>query len=160
MKSIAIVACILSISFVAIPSVVSAGAIDTLSNGVSKTFAMKSGYDDATKNEDNVAQKAASEAAAAAGTIGASMAGASLSGAGGLTGYAGMAAAVSNLGLGGLTTTAAGMMGSSATGAAATSLVTATVGGPVVMCAIIIGGSAATVYLLYKGGQYIGDKFQ
>jgi len=49
---------------------------------------------------------------------------ASAAGAGALAGYAGIASAVSQLGLGGLTTTIAGMIGSSVTGAAATAVVT------------------------------------
>lgn len=88
-----------------------------------------------------------------AGVIAKSAYCASAAGAGALTGYAGIAGAVSSLGLGGVTTAIAGAMGSSATGAAATAVVTSAVGGPVVMGAILVGGTAAASYGIYKGGQ-------
>ncbi len=78
--------------------------------------------------------------AEAAVIIGQAMIAASAAGAGTLTGYAGIASAVSTLGLGPIVTaTAATLLGSSAIGAAATSVVTSAVGGPFVMAAVIIG---------------------
>lgn len=83
---------------------------------------------------------------------------AAAAGAGNLTGYAGIASAVSNLGLGGLTTTLASALGSSATGAAATAVVTSAVGGPLVMAGLLVGGTAATVYGSSKLAVFIAGK--
>lgn len=86
--------------------------------------------------------------------ISGAIASASAAGAGNLAGYAGMASAVSQLGLGGITTTIAGMMGSSATGAAATAVVTSAIGGPVVMGAVIVGGTSLATYGTYELGKF------
>lgn len=75
---------------------------------------------------------------------------ASAAGAGSLAGYAGIASAVSQLGLGSLTTTIAGMMGSSVAGAAATAVVTSAVGGPIVMGALLASGTGAATFGAYK----------
>lgn len=83
---------------------------------------------------------------------------AAAAGAGSLSGYAGIASAVSSLGLGGLTTTLASALGSSATGAAATAVVTSAVGGPVVMAGLLVGGTAATVYGSSKLAIFISEK--
>ena len=83
---------------------------------------------------------------------------AAAAGAGNLTGYAGIASAISNLGLGGLTTTLAGALGSNATGAAATAVVTSAVGGPMVMAGLLVGGTAVTVYGSSKLALFIADK--
>ncbi|MCT7956689.1 hypothetical protein [Laspinema palackyanum] len=83
---------------------------------------------------------------------------ASAAGAGNLAGYAGIASAVSQLGLGGLTTTLASVLGSSATGAAATAVVTSAVGGPLVMAGLLAGGTAATTYGTYKVGVFVAEK--
>jgi hypothetical protein len=83
---------------------------------------------------------------------------AAAAGAGNLTGYAGMASAVSNLGLGGLTTTLASALGSSATGAAATAVVTSAVGGPAVMAGLLVVGTGATAYGSSKLALFIADK--
>lgn len=69
---------------------------------------------------------------------------ASLAGAGNLTGYAGIASTVSQLGLSGVVTPLASLLGSGATGAAATAVVTSAVGGPAIMAALIIGGAVVT----------------
>jgi hypothetical protein len=83
---------------------------------------------------------------------------AAAAGAGNLTGYAGIASAISNLGLGGLTTTLASALGSSATGAAATAVVTSAVGGPAVMAGLLIGGTVVTTYGSSKLAFFIADK--
>ena len=84
--------------------------------------------------------------AGAAVVIGQAIVAASAAGAGTLTGYAGIASAVSTLGLGSIVTaTAATLLGSSAVGAAATSVVTSAVGGPLVMAAVIISILASSV---------------
>ncbi|AMW29338.1 hypothetical protein AP285_16665 [Limnospira platensis YZ] len=83
---------------------------------------------------------------------------AAVAGAGNLTGYAGIASAVSELGLGGLTTTLASTLGSSATGAAATAVVTSAVGGPMIMAALLVGGTAATTYGSSKLAIFIANK--
>jgi hypothetical protein len=74
------------------------------------------------------------------------LAAAAAAGAGNLTGYAGIASAVSHLGLGGLTTAVAGFMGSHTAGAAATAVVTSALGGPVVMGTLLVAGTAAAVF--------------
>lgn len=83
---------------------------------------------------------------------------ASAAGAGNLAGYAGIASAVSQLGLGGLTTTLASVLGSSATGAAATAVVTSAVGGPLVMAGLLAGGTVATTYGSYKLSVFVAEK--
>lgn len=83
---------------------------------------------------------------------------AAAAGAGNLTGYAGIASAVSQLGLGGVTTTLAGVLGSNATGAAATAVVTSAVGGPVVMAGLLAGGTAVTAYGSAKLALFVADK--
>ncbi|MCT7961159.1 hypothetical protein NG791_10785 [Laspinema sp. D1] len=83
---------------------------------------------------------------------------ASAAGAGNLAGYAGIASAVSQLGLGGLTTTLASVLGSSATGAAATAVVTSAVGGPLVMAGLLTGGTVATAYGSYKMSVFVAKK--
>ena len=64
--------------------------------------------------------------------------------AGALTSYAGMASAISELGLGGVTQVIAGFLGSNAVGAAATAVVTSTVGGPIVMAGLVSIGLGVT----------------
>lgn len=83
---------------------------------------------------------------------------ASAVGAGNLAGYAGIASAVSQLGLGGLTTTLASALGSSVTGAAATAVVTSAVGGPLVMAGLLTAGTAATTYGTYKMSVFVAEK--
>lgn len=83
---------------------------------------------------------------------------AAAAGAGNLAGYAGLASAVSNLGLGGLTTTLASALGSSATGAAATAVVTSAVGGPIVMAGLLVGGTAVTAYGSAELTLFIAEK--
>ncbi len=83
---------------------------------------------------------------------------ASAAGAGNLAGYAGIASAVSQLGLGGLTTTLASVLGSGATGAAATAVVTSAVGGPLVMAGLLTGGTAVTAYGSYKLSVFVAEK--
>lgn len=69
--------------------------------------------------------------------------------------------AVSNLGLGSVTTAIAGAMGSHVTGAAATAVVTSAVGGPVAMGALIATGTGLAAFGSYKIGkitvQQLGD---
>jgi hypothetical protein len=100
--------------------------------------------------------------AEAAVIIGQAMIAASAAGAGPLTGYAGIASAVSTLGLGPIVTaTAATFFGSSAIGAAATSVVTSAVGGPFVMAAVITSILASAVfaanYLAWTVAAQLGD---
>jgi hypothetical protein len=92
-------------------------------------------------------------------TIAGAIHSASIAGAGSLTGYAGLASTVSQLGLGNIMTTVAGLMGSNVAGAAATSVVTASVGGPVVMGAMIAGGLALTEYGVYELARFGAAKF-
>ncbi len=125
----------------------------------SHALTARSGYCDASRAEDNALTEVAKEAAVPAAVVAYGMGSAAVSGAGTLTGYAGMASAVSSLGLGGATTTIAGAMGSSATGAAATAVVTSAVGGPIVMGVIVVGGTAAVSYGVYKAGQAAWEWF-
>lgn len=85
---------------------------------------------------------------------------ASAAGAGSLAGYAGIASAVSQLGLGGVMTTIAGMMGSNVAGAAATAVVTSAVGGPVVMGALLAGGTGVTAFGTYKLSKFTVEKLR
>jgi hypothetical protein len=87
-------------------------------------------------------------------TLGTAITSASTAGAGSLAGYAGIASAVSQLGLGGLMQAVAGMMGSSVTGAAATAVVTSTVGGPLVMGALLVSGTSAAAFGTYELGKF------
>ena len=115
-------------------------------------------YRDNLQGLENSNWQAVEKGATAMLTITQAVASASGAGAGSLAGYAGIASAVSQLGLGGLTTTIAGMMGSSVTGAAATAVVTSAVGGPVVMSAILIGGTGAATFGTYELGKFTIDK--
>ncbi|ARV60498.1 hypothetical protein BZZ01_19325 [Nostocales cyanobacterium HT-58-2] len=102
---------------------------------------------------DSSTWKTIEEGATSAFTITHAIVSASTAGAGSLSGYAGIASAVSQLGLGSLTTAIAGMMGSSVTGAAATAVVTSAVGGPLVMSALLVGGTSATAFGTYELGK-------
>jgi hypothetical protein len=135
------------------------GAISN-TNSVDLFLPIIKGYTDNQQEIDNSVDEFLDTSIGAGVAIGTSVASASLAGAGSLTGYAGMASAVSTLGLGGVTTAIAGAMGSSATGAAATAVVTAAVGGPLVMGAIIVGGTGATAYGLYQLGGWIGEQMK
>ncbi len=135
------------------------GAISN-TNPVDLFLPIIDGYRDNKQEIDNSVDEFLDTSIGAGVAIGTSVASASLAGAGSLTGYAGMASAVSTLGLGGVTTAIAGAMGSSATGAAATAVVTAAVGGPLVMGGIIVGGTGATAYGLYQLGRWIGEQMK
>lgn len=111
-------------------------------------------YRDKQNGGNGAAWQALQEGAFSVFTVGTAVSSASAAGAGSLAGYAGVASAVSQLGLGSLTTTIAGMLGSSATGAAATAVVTSTVGGPLVMGALLAGGTGAAAYGTYKLGEF------
>lgn len=115
-------------------------------------------YLDSLAGADSAAWRVVEEGAAAATTVTGAISSASAAGAGALSGYAGIASAVSQLGLGGLTSAAAGMMGSSASGAAATAVVTSAVGGPVVMGALIVGGAGITALGTYEAGKFAVGK--
>jgi hypothetical protein len=115
-------------------------------------------YSDWENGVDNAAWTVIPEGAAATTTVTGAIPLASTAGAGALSGYAGIASAVSQLGLGGLTSTIAGMMGSSATGAAATAVVTSAVGGPIAMGALIVGGTGAAAFGTYKAGEFAAEK--
>lgn len=125
----------------------------------SHALTARSGYCNASKGEDNALTEAAKEAAVPTAVVVYSVGSAAASGAGTLTGYAGMASAVSNLGLSCATTAIAGTMGSSATGAAATAVVTSAVGGPVVMGVIVVGSAVAVSYGAYKAGEAVWEWF-
>jgi hypothetical protein len=118
------------------------------------------GFVDAQQGVDKSGDKSLKAGTGTAVVVGTAVANAAIAGAGSLAGYAGMASAVSTVGLGGATTAIAGMMGSSATGAAATAVVTAAVGGPVVMGAILIGGAGATAYGAYKLGGWANKQMK
>jgi len=111
-------------------------------------------YSDDLLNIDRATLKAIGEGVNSTTIISGAIASASAAGAGNLAGYAGMASAVSQLGLGGATTAIAGMMGSGATGAAATAVVTSAIGGPVVMGAVIVGGTSLATYGTYELGKF------
>lgn len=118
-----------------------------------------SGLWDGKKGKDKSISKAKFKALSSSAVVGTSVASAGAAGAGALTGYAGMASAVSTLGLGGLTTSAAAGMGLTAAtgaplvGAAATTAVTAAVGGPIVAGALVVGTATASTYGVYKVGN-------
>ena len=100
-------------------------------------------YFDQSDGVDGRLWEAISQGAESVSIIGTAITSASTAGAGSLAGYAGIASAVSQLGLGGLMQALTGMMGTSVTGAAATAVVTSTVGGPLVMGALLVGGTSA-----------------
>ncbi|NMF62751.1 hypothetical protein DP113_21475 [Brasilonema octagenarum UFV-E1] len=118
-------------------------------------------YSDKLTGTDNSTWEAIEKGAISTFTITKAVASASTAGAGALAGYAGTASAVSQLGLGGLTTALAGMMGSSVAGAAATAVVTSAVGGPLVMGALLVGGTGAVAFgsdkLLRLGFEHLGN---
>lgn len=120
--------------------------------GVSKTL------DSTTVFEDKAVIEGATKSAVAAGTIGAATASAAAAGAGSLMGYAGMASAISSLGLSSITgVIGSALAGHAVAGAAATAVCTTAVGGPVVMGALVVGAIGATGYGIYKGAEYAGD---
>ncbi len=118
------------------------------------------GFVDAIAEVDRSGKKSLTAGTGAAVTVGSAVTTAAAAGAGSLAGYAGMASAVSTMGLGGATTAIAGAMGSSVTGAAATAVVTAAVGGPMVMGAILISGAGATAYGVYKLSNWAGKQIK
>jgi hypothetical protein len=132
-----------------------AGSLGKIVQGISQGLTAKDGYDNPDKGHVEALKNAGMDAAVPTGVIVYSTGMAAAHGAGGLAGYAGIASAVSNLGLGGVTTGIAGAMGSSASGAAATAVVTSAVGGPLVMGGILVGGTVLAGYGLYKGGQVV-----
>lgn len=117
----------------------------------------KAYLDRAHSGVDNSAQMAIKEGVASTVIIVHAINSASAAGGGSLAGYAGMASAVSHLGLGGLTTTIAAAMGSHATGAAATAVVTSAVGGPMVMGTLIALGTGAAAFGTYELGKWTFD---
>lgn len=116
-------------------------------------------YSDSVQGIDQSKWNMLSKGADATWKIAGTIHSASIAGAGPLAGYAGLASAVSQLGLGNIMTTVAGLMGSNVAGAAATSVVTASVGGPVVMGAMIAGGLALTEYGVYELAQFSATEF-
>ena len=128
------------------------------------------GLNDRRTGQNHSGRAGLQHAGGAAATVGlatlsAAGAGAAGAGAGALTGYAGMASAVSTLGLGGVTTGAASAIGATAasgaalTGAAATSAVVAAAGGPIVAAGLVIGGVGVVGYGVYQLGRSIGNWF-
>lgn len=118
------------------------------------------GFVDGQYGRNRSTEKAAFTGARTAIAVGGAVASASAAGAGSLAGYAGMASAVSSMGLGGATTALAGAMGSNVAGAAATAVVTSAVGGPVVMGAILVGGTAAAAYGVYEAANWVSKQFK
>ncbi|WP_157462218.1 hypothetical protein [Crinalium epipsammum] len=116
-------------------------------------------YSDHVNGIDNSQWNSLQKGAASTFTILQAVNSASVAGAGALSGYAGIASAISQLGLGGLTTSVAGLLGSSATGAAATAVVTSFVGGPLVMTALLVGGTGAVTWGGYKTMEFTAQKF-
>jgi len=114
-------------------------------------------YSDQLNGVDNGTWEAITQAAESVITVVTAIQSALTAGAGSLAGYAGIASAVSKLGLGGLTQVIAGMMGSNVTGAAATAVVTSTVGGPLVMGTLIIGGTSAAAFGTYELGKVASE---
>nr|OEJ76636.1 hypothetical protein BH720_03510 [Desertifilum tharense IPPAS B-1220] len=115
-------------------------------------------YLDQLRGTDTLKWQILQKGVAATWTITQAIPSASAAGAGALSGYAGIASAVSQLGLGGITTAIAGMMGSSVTGAAATAVVTSAVGGPLVMGTILVGGTGAAAVGTYHLSKFTADK--
>jgi hypothetical protein len=111
-------------------------------------------YSDQSDGVDGRLWEAISQGAESVSIIGTAITSASTAGAGSLAGYAGIASAVSQLGLGGLMQALTGMMGTSVTGAAATAVVTSTVGGPLVMGALLVGGTSAAALGTYELGKF------
>ena len=109
---------------------------------------------------DSETWSALEKSAGAAFTVADALTHAAAAGAGTLTGYAGIASAVSQLGLGGVTTAVAGFMGSHAAGAAATSLVTSAIGGPLVMGALLIGGAGFVGFEAVNLGKVAAGKMR
>jgi hypothetical protein len=103
-------------------------------------------YKNAKEGNDKAEWQALTEGASTAFGVSSAIMSASAAGAGNLAGYAGLASAVSSLGLGGVTTAIASALGSGAVGAAATSVVVSAVGGPAVMTALLVGGAGMSVY--------------
>ena len=115
-------------------------------------------YSDNLSNIDSSKWKTIEKGLTSTFTISQAIASASAAGAGPLAGYAGIASAVSQLGLGGITTAIAGMMGSSVTGAAATAVVTSAIGGPIVMSALLVGGTSAATFGTYELGKFAAKR--
>ena len=115
-------------------------------------------YYNAANNIDNSSWRLIQQGAISTFQVVWAMGAAASAGAGSLAGYAGIASAVSQLGLGGLTTAIAGMLGSSATGAAATAVVTSFVGGPLIMSLLVVGGTGAAGFSTYKASQVAINK--
>lgn len=118
------------------------------------------GLEDGVEGRDRSNQKATKAGLVTTVLVATSVTSAASAGAGTLAGYAGIASAVSSMGLGGVTTAIAGAMGTNVFGAAATAVVTSAVGGPAVMGVILIGGTAATAYGTYEAAHWIGKQFQ
>lgn len=114
-----------------------------------------------SKQAENTSSKGLGGVAGGATTsvITGAIASAAAAGAGNLAGYAGMASAVSSLGLGGVTTAIAGGMGTSVSGAAATAVVTSAVGGPVIAGAILTGGIGIAAGIAVCGLWKVGKAF-
>ncbi|CAD5909391.1 hypothetical protein [Planktothrix agardhii] len=117
-------------------------------------------YLDKVQGGDSSSWMAIKKGAVATLVLVQSVTSASAAGAGTLSGYAGIASAVSQLGLGGLTQIVAGWLGSNVTGAAATAVVTSAVGGPAVMGLILVGGTGAAVYGGYQIGKIVTGNLQ
>ncbi|HAO11574.1 MAG TPA: hypothetical protein DCQ51_10490 [Planktothrix sp. UBA8407] len=117
-------------------------------------------YLDSSQGFDSSSWMALQEGASATWVLLQSVTTASAAGAGALSGYAGMASTVSQLGLGGLTQLIAGWLGSSASGAAATAVVTSAVGGPAVMGFLLVGGTGAVAYGGYQVSKIVTGKLQ
>lgn len=117
-------------------------------------------YRDMSQGLDNATWMTLQKGAGATFVLIQSVTTASLAGAGSLSGYAGIASAVSQLGLGGLTQLVAGWLGSNVTGAAATAVVTSAVGGPLVMAALLVGGTGAVAYGSYLASQLVAGQLE
>lgn len=116
-------------------------------------------YYDAINDIDDSTRDAIRSSSATAFEIAWAMLMTYYAGAGALTGHAAVAAIISKMGLGNITTTIAHMMGRNVFGAAATAVVTSTVGGPMVMAALLAGGVGLTTYEVYKLGQFAASHF-
>lgn len=117
-------------------------------------------YADASQGIDKTAWVAIEKGFESFTVLSQAISSADAAGAGSLKGYAGIASAVSELGLGNLMTLAASLSGSKVAGAAATAVVTSAVGGPVVMGALITGGVGVAAYGTYKLEQFTAEKFR
>jgi hypothetical protein len=119
------------------------------------------GLQDGVAGVDNAREVALNHGTQAAVLVAVTTTGAAVAGAGNLAGFAGLAAAVADLGLGSVTAGIASAAGlTTAGGAAATSAVVAAVGGPAVATVLLVGTVAGAAYGAYRAVHWLGQQLQ